>query len=75
MITMNMKQLFGSENAYRMKTVKTMPCKGCGTVMHQGSGEFATDYQCPNCGREFNSGGQSLVSRSSRDDYEDGYEP
>ena len=56
---MNTKQMFGSENAYRMKTTKTMSCE-CGTLMHQGTGQFATDYKCSKCGRMFNSAGSEV---------------
>ena len=56
---MNMKQMFGSENAYRMKTTKTMTCQ-CGAVMRQGTGQFATDYKCDRCGKMFNSAGSEV---------------
>lgn len=54
-----MKQMFGEENAYRMKTTKTMTCQ-CGTLMHQGTGDFATDYKCSKCGRMYNSAGTEV---------------
>ena len=57
---MNAKQMFGSENAYRMKTVKTMTCD-CGKILHQGSGQFATDYRCDKCGQEYNSAGTGIM--------------
>ena len=52
---MNMKQMFGSENAYRMETEKTMTCPKCGTLIRQGTGQFATDYLCDECGKMYNS--------------------
>lgn len=72
---MNMKEMFGTENAYRMKTTKTMTCK-CGHTLYQGTGQFATDYQCGACGKMYNSAGTEVHPyMSEAEEYANEYYP